>query len=273
MSDLLEIQDLVVKYSGRRRGQEFTAVDGVSLSVRASEVVGLVGESGSGKSTVGRSVVGLAPISGGSIRFEGAPVDNGTTRGRRNLAKDIQVVFQDPYSSLNPAMSIEEILCEPLRASGTSQADANARVALLLDQVGLPKDSLERRAREFSGGQRQRIAIARALSVEPRLIIFDEPVSALDLTTQAVVLDLMLEIQKNTGVAYLFISHDLAVVRYMCHRIAVMKSGRIVEFGTTDQVINHPGDDYTRRLHLATPVADPALQRQRRAKRLELAGQ
>jgi peptide/nickel transport system ATP-binding protein len=272
MPDLLEINDLVVKYPGRKRGQEFLAVDGVSLSVRAGEVVGLVGESGSGKSTVGRSVVGLAPISGGSIRFRGTALENTTTKDRRELAKDIQVVFQDPYSSLNPAMSIEEILCEPLRASGVSQAGASAKVARLLDQVGLPKDSLDRRAREFSGGQRQRIAIARALSVKPKLIICDEPVSALDLTTQAVVLDLMLEIQKNTGVAYLFISHDLAVVRYMSHRIAVMKSGKIVEFGSTEQVSNHPTHEYTKRLHLATPVADPDVQSARRAQRLELVG-
>jgi ABC-type glutathione transport system ATPase component len=179
-------------------------------------------------------------------------------------------VFQDPYSSLNPAMTIEQILSEPLRAKGVARQAANTRVRDLLGRVNLPADAADRLPREFSGGQRQRIAIARALALDPSLIVCDEPVSALDLSTQARVLDLFIEIQERTGVAYLFISHDLAVVRHISHRVAVMYRGEIVETGEGDQVTSAPEHPYTQRLFMAAPVPDPVRQEQRRADRHRL---
>ena len=179
-------------------------------------------------------------------------------------------MFQDPYSSLNPAMTIEQILSEPLRAKGVARQAASTRVRDLLGRVGLPADAADRLPREFSGGQRQRIAIARALALDPSLIVCDEPVSALDLSTQARVLDLFIEIQERTGVAYLFISHDLAVVRHISHRVAVMYHGEIVETGDGDQVTSAPEHPYTQRLFMAAPVPDPVRQEQRRADRHRL---
>jgi len=268
MSALLEVNNLEVSYAGNRGGTAFKAVDNVSLTVRKGEVVGLVGESGSGKSSIGRAIVGLAPISAGAVLLNGEAIRIQRKVDRRSLARDVQVIFQDPFSSLNPTMTIEKILTEPLRAAGFSYLDSTRKVRKMLDSVGLPADSLDRHPREFSGGQRQRIAIARALTVEPKLIICDEPVSALDLTTQAVVLELMLDIQKQTGISYLFISHDLAVVKHVSHRIAVMKSGQIVEFGTNEEVNNRPVHEYTKKLLLAAPVADPVRQLERRNQRL-----
>src|SRR5699024_2893626 len=180
------------------------------------------GESGSGKTTLGRAVLGLAPVSGGTITFAGRDISHLSRRDRRGLAKDMQVVFQDPYSSLNPSMTIEQILAEPLTANGVEGREARAAVGDLLDKVRLPADAASRLPKEFSGGQRQRIAIARALALDPKLIVADEAVSALDLSTQARVLDLFVEIQESTGVAYLFVTHDLAVVRNVSHRVAVL---------------------------------------------------
>jgi ABC-type glutathione transport system ATPase component len=179
-------------------------------------------------------------------------------------------VFQDPYTSLNPSLTIEQILTEPLTAQGVSQRKASERVQGLLDQVRLPAGAAERLPREFSGGQRQRIAIARALALDPQLIVCDEPVSALDLTTQARVMDLFVEIQERTGVAYLFISHDLLVVRHLSHRVAVMYRGEIVEWGDGDQVTSQPQHPYTQRLFFASPVADPDQQANRREERRRL---
>lgn len=264
---LLEIDDLVVRYPGRRRGQKFTAVDRVTLDVRAHETVGLVGESGSGKTTIGRAVLGLAPVASGSIRYDGQEIQSLTRAQRRPLASRIQVVFQDPYTSLNPAMTVEDILSEPLRAAGWTRAVARGRVVELLDQVGLPTGAADRFAREFSGGQRQRVAIARALALEPELVVCDEPVSALDLSTQDRVLQLLVDIQERTGVAYLFVSHDIAVVRHVSHRVAVLQHGRLVEFGPCADVTSRPSHAFTEDLLLASPVADPARQRQRRAMR------
>jgi peptide/nickel transport system ATP-binding protein len=227
----------------------------------------LVGESGSGKTTLGRAVLGLAPVTGGSITMEGKDIAHANRAERKALARDIQVVFQDPYSSLNPSMTIEQILTEPLTVRNVSRGAANARVRELLDSVGLPSDAASRRPREFSGGQRQRIAIARALALDPKLIVCDEPVSALDLTTQSKVLDLFLEIQERTGVAYLFISHDLAVVRHLSHRVAVMYQGEIVEWGQGDQVTQNPQHPYTKRLMMAAPVPNPVEQSARREER------
>jgi len=264
---LLRIEDVEVVYKGKGRKKDFKALKGVSLDIRPGECVGLVGESGSGKTTLGRAVLGLAPVTAGSIKFGDSEISQATRQERRELAKSIQVVFQDPYSSLNPSMTIEQILTEPMIVRNWTKDDAVKRVRELLDAVGLPSDSIERRAREFSGGQRQRIAIARALALEPKLIVFDEPVSALDLTTQLKVLELFLEIQERTGVAYLFISHDLAVVRHLSHRIAVMYQGEIVEWGEGDQVSSSPSHPYTQKLLMASPVPDPIEQKKRREER------
>ncbi|MFZ0529078.1 MAG: ATP-binding cassette domain-containing protein [Propionicimonas sp.] len=264
---LLSVEAVKVSYPGKKRKDLIEILHGVSLDIHAGETVGLVGESGSGKTTLGRGILGLAPVTGGEIRLEGKRIDNVSRSQRRDLAEDLQVVFQDPYTSLNPAMTVEDILTEPLLITGTSPKDARARVAALLDEVRLPRDAGQRLAREFSGGQRQRIAIARALTRSPKLVVCDEPVSALDLSTQARVLDLFIEIQQRTGVAYLFITHDLAVVRHISHRVAVLYRGNIVESGDAVQVTTDPQHPYTRRLMLAAPVPDPVRQKERREAR------
>ena len=249
----------------------FHALKDISLAIRPGETVGLVGESGSGKTTIGRAILGIGPVSSGSIRFEGQEIGGVAPRDRKGEAGRIQAVFQDPYTSLNPSMTIEDILTEPVIAKGLASKDeARAQVRKLLDQVALPADAARRYPREFSGGQRQRVAIARALALHPKLIVCDEPVSALDLSTQERVLDLFIELQERTGVAYLFVSHDLAVVRHISHRVAVMRSGEIVEFGESDQVTARPAHPYTQRLLLAAPVADPVRQKDRRAAFLAL---
>lgn len=265
---LLRVDNLVVEYAGRGwKKPPFRALQGVSVDVPQGKTLGLVGESGSGKSTLGRAVLGLAPISHGSVTFAGRDITQLGPRDRRELSADIQVVFQDPYSSLNPAMTIDDILSEPLLVAGTSRSDAMRRVRNLLDQVHLPSDAGRRLPREFSGGQRQRVAIARALCREPKLIVCDEPVSALDLSTQARVMDLFVEIQRNTGVAYLFITHDLSVVRYISHEVAVMRAGQIVESGDAAMVTSSPSHEYTQQLLLAAPVSNPDGQRRRRQER------
>ena len=265
---LLEMKDVWVTYKTRRR--TFDALRGVSAALRAGKTLGVVGESGSGKTTMGRVVLGLADASKGTATFRGDSLLGLTRSARRRLSSHIQVVFQDPYSSLNPAMAVGDILSEPLAVQGTSRARARIRVKELLDAVRLPQDSIERKPNEFSGGQRQRIAIARALALSPELIICDEPVSALDLTTQARVLDLLLEIQQETGVAYFFISHDLDVVRYMSDDVAVIRSGEIVESGTAEEVTVSPSHPYTQELLLASPIPDPDLQSARRHQRWQL---
>ncbi|WP_241157543.1 dipeptide/oligopeptide/nickel ABC transporter ATP-binding protein [Schaalia sp. ZJ1691] len=262
---LLDVRDLVVSFPGRTRRDETTVIHGVSFSVEQGETLSLVGESGSGKTTIGRAILGLAPISSGDVFFDGICISHLSRKARRHIAAEIQVVFQDPYTSLNPAMRVGDILLEPLRAAGIVGADK--RIRELLDAVGMPSDSQTRYAREFSGGQRQRIAIARALALQPRLIICDEPTSALDVTTQAKVLELLQTIQKETGVSYLFISHDLSVVNAVSDRVAVLKRGQIVEIGDVKTIAHHPQNSYTKRLQMAAPIADPrkqALRRQRR---------
>ncbi|CDJ99956.1 ATPase component of various ABC-type transport systems with duplicated ATPase domain [Microbacterium sp. C448] len=269
---LVDVSDVSVEYRTRSlRAKPFRALHSVSISVSPGRTLGLVGESGSGKTTLGRALLGLAPVTAGSITFEGADITHAKRRQRRALSRDIQVVFQDPYTSLNPAMPIGEILREPLGAQGVPQREARVRVRDLLDRVGLPADAATRLPRDFSGGQRQRIAIARALSLSPKLIVCDEPVSALDLTTQGKVLDLLLELQRETGVAYLFISHDLDIVRHISHDVAVMYRGEIVERGSAERVTSEPTHPYTRRLLLSSPVPDPDEQATRRTQRLELA--
>jgi peptide/nickel transport system ATP-binding protein len=261
---LLTVTDLEVSF-GRRR--LVRALTGVSLDIGPGETVGLVGESGSGKTTLGRAVLGLVAVTGGTITYRGQDITHVDRRRRRALAAELQVIFQDPYSSLNPSMLVEDILSEPLRAQGMPGREARGRVTELLDRVGLPSGAGGRLPREFSGGQRQRVAIARALALEPALVVCDEPVSALDMSTQIRILDLLVEIQEKTGVAYLFISHDLEVVRYVSHRVAVMYHGEIVERGDAEQITTVPNHRYTRRLLMAAPVPDPALQATRREER------
>jgi peptide/nickel transport system ATP-binding protein/oligopeptide transport system ATP-binding protein len=238
------------------------AVDGVSFTLRAGETLGLVGESGCGKSTLGREIVRLEEPTDGRIRFEGVDLASISGDALFQLRRDLQVIFQDPYSSLNPRMTVGEIVREPLivHRIGT-RAEQVARVRELFEIVGLRGDMLDRYPHEFSGGQRQRIGIARALALEPRLIVADEPVSALDVSVQSQVLNLMVRLQKERGLAYLFISHDLSVVRHVSDRIAIMYLGKIVEIGDADEIFDRPAHPYTRALIEAIPVPDPAVQR------------
>ncbi|MGO4804361.1 ATP-binding cassette domain-containing protein [Arthrobacter sp. 2MCAF15] len=268
---LLAVDQLVVEYPSKHfRAKPFRALTDINITIGRGETLGLVGESGSGKTTLGRAILGLAPVTGGKISFDGKDISHATRKDRRVLSRDLQVVFQDPYTSLNPALEIGDILAEPLGVQGMEAAAAKKRVKELLDQVGLPSDAINRLPREFSGGQRQRVAIARALALSPKLIVCDEPVSALDLSTQARVLDLFLQIQKDTGVSYLFVSHDLDVVRHISHRVAVMYHGEIVEQGPAGVVTTDPDHPYTQRLLLASPVPDPDRQEERRADRHRL---
>lgn len=268
MTPLLDVRGLTVEFPGKGfRATPFRALHDVSVELAEGETLGIVGESGSGKTTLGRAILGLSPIAAGTVTFDGRDITHLDRRSRREMATQLQVVFQDPYSSLSPSMTIESILTEPLHANGMSKADARTKVGDLLERVGLPATVRTRRPHEFSGGQRQRIAIARALTLDPRVVVCDEPVSALDLTTQARVLDLLIDIQQRTGVAYLFISHDLAVVRYISHRVAVLYRGEVVEDGDAARVTSAPDHPYTRRLLLAAPLSDPDAQRQRRLQR------
>ncbi|MFM1957343.1 MAG: hypothetical protein RLZ41_742 [Actinomycetota bacterium] len=271
MSNVLNVTNLDVTYPGKGfRKEGFKALHSISINIAEGETLGLVGESGSGKTTLGRAILGLAPVSAGTIEFLGDDISHVNRKKRRELSRDMQVVFQDPYTSLNPSMEVGQILAEPLQIQGMEASAAKKRIAELLDQVGLPTDALQRLPREFSGGQRQRVAIARALALSPKLIVCDEPVSALDLTTQARILDLFLQIQKDTGVSYLFVSHDLDVVRHISHRVAVMYKGEIVEQGAASKVTVKPEHPYTQRLLMASPVPDPDRQAKRRQERRAL---
>ncbi|MEN9872149.1 MAG: hypothetical protein RL450_84 [Actinomycetota bacterium] len=271
MSEFLKVENVDVEYPGKGfLAKPFKALHSVSIELGKGETLGLVGESGSGKTTLGRAILGLAPVTAGSIRFEGEEISKASRKERQRLSRDIQVVFQDPYTSLNPSMEIGQILAEPLEIQGMKGEEAKKRIKELLDQVNLPKDAIHRLPREFSGGQRQRVAIARALALSPKLIVCDEPVSALDLTTQARILDLFLQIQQDTGVSYLFVSHDLDVVRHISHRIAVMYKGEIVEQGEAMKVSKNPDHPYTQRLLMASPVPDPDRQAKRREERKAL---
>ncbi|MFG3259875.1 ATP-binding cassette domain-containing protein [Streptomyces sp. NPDC048172] len=265
---LLACRDLRVSFPGKGwRAPRTEVLKGVDLDIRPGETLGLVGESGSGKTTIGRAILGLVPPASGTITFDGERIDTADRARRRQLSRDLQVIFQDPYTSLNPALTIGDTLAEPLVTQGIGTRVARDRVRVLLERVHLPTDAADRLPREFSGGQRQRVAIARALALDPRLVVCDEPVSALDLTTQRTVLDLLLEIQDTTGVAYLFVSHDLSVIRHMSHRVAVIHRGEIVETGDADPLTRAPSHPYTQSLLLAAPVADVNEQRERRARR------
>jgi peptide/nickel transport system ATP-binding protein/oligopeptide transport system ATP-binding protein len=267
---LLEVEGLVKHFAvkggvfGRTSGH-VRAVDGLDFEVRESETLALVGESGCGKSTVGRLVLRLLEPSAGSVRFEGEDLLALGADAMRARRRRLQIIFQDPYASLNPRMTVGAMLGEPLFLHGLARDEAarRERVGELLELVGLRPDHARRYPHEFSGGQRQRLAIARALAVEPRLIVADEPVSALDVSIQAQVINLMEELQRRFGLAYIFISHDLAVVKHIADRIAVMYLGKIVETATTDELFRNPRHPYTRALLSAVPLPDPTAQRER----------
>ncbi len=276
MSDpvLLEVTDLRKAYTGSRRrllrprDGSTIAVDGVSFSLSAGETLGVVGESGSGKTTTAQLILRLIRPTSGSIRFMGTDLAQLDGAQLRAVRRELQIVFQNPYASLDPRMRIADIVAEPLEAYAVgTTASRRAAVSQLLDRVGIDPALAQRRPREFSGGQRQRIAIARALALRPKLIVCDEPVSALDVSIQAQILNLLRDLQDEMGVAYLFISHDIGVVRVMSDRIAVMRHGKIVEIGSADEVYGNPRDDYTRSLLAAVPLADPALMTERRSDR------
>jgi oligopeptide/dipeptide ABC transporter ATP-binding protein len=266
---LLDVRELTVEFDLGRRRPPLRAVDGVSLTVAARETVGVVGESGSGKSTLGRAILGLTPITSGAVFFDGAEITNAGYRERQRLSAELQVVFQDPYSSLNPTRTVGQTLRETMRVHGGQQdaAAVDRRVASMLERVGLPADASTRYPAHFSGGQRQRIAIARALMVQPRLVVCDEPVSALDLSVQAQALNLLRELQNEFQLSYLFIAHDLAVVRHLSHRIVVLYRGRIMEQGDAAIVYGRPIHPYTQMLLQSAPVPDPVQQRRRSAER------
>ncbi|MFH8625223.1 dipeptide ABC transporter ATP-binding protein [Streptomyces vietnamensis] len=267
---LLEAVDLRREF-GRGKAA-VTAVDGVSLTVRAGETLGVVGESGSGKTTLGRMLVRLLDPTGGELRYGGKEIGTLPERELRPYRRELQMVFQDPVSSLNPRRSVGESIADPLRVAGErDETRIRDRVRELLDRVGLDPDRYEAYPHEFSGGQRQRVGIARALAAEPRLIVCDEPVSALDVTTQAQVTALLAELQAELGLGLVFIAHDLAVVRQVSDRVAVMRGGRIVEQGTVGEVYGAPQDPYTRQLLAAVPSLDPVLAAERRERRQELA--
>lgn len=274
MSDtpLLEIKDLSVTYWGRSllgfHGKPFVAVNGANLSIQAGETLGLVGESGSGKSSIANAVLGLVPASAGSIRFGDRDLVAMKTCYPSEVRNQIQAVFQDPYSSLNPSMTVEDIVTEPLRVhSRLSKAARRERAVDLLKLVSLSEEHLSRHPHQFSGGQRQRIAIASALALQPKLMVLDEPVSALDVSTQNQIINLLYERRDALGIAYLLIAHDLALVHHISDRIAVMYLGHIVEEGPADRVYKQPAHPYTKALLDAVPLLDPERQRARRASR------
>lgn len=267
---LLSIRNLSVTFRQRRSSSAVRAVDDVSFDVGPGEVVAVVGESGSGKSTIGNAVVGLAPVSSGAILVHGQETASRKRKvDRRSVSKHVQIVFQDPFGSLNPSRTIGQALVEPL--FGRSDAGPCPREAAgeMLTAVGLPGDSLDRYPASFSGGQRQRIVIARALMGTPELVICDEPVSALDVSVQAQVLNLLADLQRQRGVSYLFVSHDLGVVRRIAHRVVVLYRGQVMEIGPASEVCATPRHPYTQALLAAAPVPNPAVQRQRRLARRE----
>ncbi len=268
---LLEVTDLVKHYPVKRgllierEVDRVRAVDGVSFILRKGETLGLVGESGCGKTTLCRAALGLIEPSSGSVRFEGREIAGLSRREMRPLRREMQIVFQDPYASLNPRRRIGQIVGEPLRLQGVARgSELRDRVLALLERVGLGAEHYNRYPHEFSGGQRQRIGIARALALRPKLIVADEPVSALDVSIRAQILDLLAELQEDFGLTYLFVAHDIGVVRHVSDRIAVMNAGRIVEEGPADRVCERPEDPFTRKLLAAVPIPDPHEARARR---------
>jgi oligopeptide transport system ATP-binding protein len=269
---LLEVTDLV-KHFPIKRGvlvdrevDQVRAVDGISFKVERGETLGLVGESGSGKSTACRTVLQLIRPTSGSVTFEGREIAGLGRRQMRPLRREMQMIFQDPQASLNPRKRVGQIVGDPLKRQGlASGSDLRRQVQELLVRVGLSSEHYNRFPHEFSGGQRQRIGIARALALKPKLVICDEPVSALDVSIQAQIVNLLDDLQDEFGLAYLFVAHDIGVVRHVSDRIAVMNEGRIVEQGSADQVCESPRDEYTKKLLAAVPIPDPRESRERRA--------
>jgi ABC-type oligopeptide transport system ATPase subunit len=271
---LVEVEHLT-KYFPVTRGllqrtvAEVRAVDGVSFTIDRGETLGLVGESGCGKSTTARLITKLIEPSGGIVKFDGRDITRLSRRQMRPLRREMQMVFQDPYSSLNPRQTVGQIVGTPFAIHKT-EGSTKRKVQELMNRVGLNPEHFNRYPHEFSGGQRQRIGVARALALSPKLIVCDEPVSALDVSIQAQILNLLLSLQRDFDLTYLFISHDLAVVRGMSDRIAVMNQGKLVEIGAADQIYNNPKDEYTKALFTAVPVPDPRRQRERKAERAKL---
>jgi peptide/nickel transport system ATP-binding protein len=270
MSALLKVDDLKKHFFVRRGPLDFRlspvyAVDGVSFSIDRGETLALVGESGCGKSTVGRAILRLIDVTSGEVVLDGQRIDRMSPGRLRPLRRRVQVVFQDPFSSLNPRLRVRDVLAEPMRnfALAASAAEVDRRIDALMDQVRLARDMADRWPHELSGGQRQRIGIARALAAEPDLIVCDEAVSALDVSVKAQIVNLLQDLQKELGLALLFISHDLAIVEHMTHRVAVMYLGKIVELGPKRNIFAAPAHPYTRALLSAVPVPDPGAARQR----------
>jgi peptide/nickel transport system ATP-binding protein len=270
---VISMKDVTIEYPKRGRIPAFTAVKNFNLDVFPGEIVGLVGESGSGKTTVGRAAIGLLPIKSGSIELVGRDISGASQKDLRSIRRSTGIVFQDPASSLNPRLPIGESIGEPIMLANLAKGDElNRRVEDLLDSVELPRSYRNRYPHELSGGQRQRVGIARALALTPELLIADEPTSALDVSVQARFLDLLQELQEQLKFACIFISHDLAVVDILSHRIAVMQNGELVEIGERDEILRNPKDPYTQRLIAAVPVPDPDEQRRRREERLARKG-
>ncbi|MEV0334152.1 oligopeptide/dipeptide ABC transporter ATP-binding protein [Nocardia sp. NPDC050717] len=257
VEDVIRVDGLEVSFTSRRGllgTSRLRALDGVSFAVRRGETFGLVGESGGGKSTLVRTLFGINKPSAGSVRILGHDLATLRPQARRALRNRVQLVFQDPYSSLDPRMTAHDIVAEPLRIAGGYRPE---RVVEMLEQVGLGRDALARKPAEFSGGQRQRLGIARALAPGPEVLVLDEPVSALDASVQAQVINLLQDLQEELGLSYLFIAHDLSVVRHLSDRIAVMHLGKLVEIGATEDVFTSPGHPYTRALIASAPIPDP----------------
>ncbi|MBT1158035.1 ATP-binding cassette domain-containing protein [Aminobacter anthyllidis] len=268
---LLSVQGLGVTYETGAQGfwgrpKSFDALQDISFDLHAGETLGLVGESGSGKTTTGRAVLRRIKTSAGKIVFKGNDITRTDGEALRKLRRNMQLVFQDPYSSLNPRMRVIDIVAEPLLVHGLIRHvdEARDRITELLRVVGLPADAHDRFPHAFSGGQRQRIGIARALALQPEFIVADEPVSALDVSVRAQVVNLMQDLQKELGLGYLFIAHDLSVVRHISHRVAILYAGRMVEIADRDDLYDHPIHPYTEALLSAVPVPDPRTQRQRK---------
>jgi peptide/nickel transport system ATP-binding protein len=268
ISPVLSLRAVTIEYPKRGRQPAFQAAKNISLDIYPGEILGLVGESGSGKTTIGRAAIGLIPIKSGSIEVSGIDLTSRSAKALRAARRHTGMVFQDPASSLNPRLPIGESIGEPIFLAKEAKGDELARrIEDLLDQVELPRSYRNRYPHELSGGQRQRVGIARALALNPDILIADEPTSALDVSIQARFLDLLQELQESLKFACLFISHDIAVVEILAHRIAVMQSGRLVEVGSAEQILRSPKDPYTQKLIAAVPVPDPAEQRRRREAR------